>query len=219
MALFRDIEDFAQLAPALATASWSMLKPSVDLVEKQFLRDEVLGATLYDNLLQAYQGSIASPVVPITPQMQALLDRCRPAIAGLAAHQAMPKLGVLITTGGPMVSQTDTMRPASQWRIRAAAKTLFQEGLSYLDQLIAFLLEHDDYSWNSSPFAVSIRSCLVRTVQEFSPYQVNIGNSGWMLHRLRPAMRHVQERIRGIICQDAYNDLVAAVNAGPVPVS
>lgn len=217
MALFKDIEDFATCAPVLKSAAWEMLKPSIDLVERQYLRDHVLGTTLYDQLHSAYQASIAQTPTPLTPDMQNLLDRCRPAVAGLAAHQAIPKLSVMFTTGGPMVSQTETMKPASQWKTNAATKALLQEGLGCLDQLIDFLIANaGTYSWSTSPFAVQVNDCLVRTAKDCLAYHVDIGNSGWLLHRLRPAMRQVQERIKATLCDDAYNDLLAAVQAGTV---
>ncbi len=222
MALFKDVADFATLAPVLATAQWPMLLPSIDMVQRSYLRDQVLGRKLYDHMHVAYQASIATPSVPVPPPLVPLLDLSRKAIAGLAAHRAMPKLGVLFTTGGPMVNQSDTMRPAPQWRTKEAAKALFEEGLGYLDQLIDHLLENDytwadgsaTLKWSDGGFAARIKSCLVRTVQEFNEHHVDVGNSGWLMHRLRPAMLHVQERIRGVLCDAAFDALLAAVQAG-----
>ena len=224
MALFEDTADFASLAPVLATAQWPLLLPSIDIVERQYLRDQVLGKPLYDQLQDAYTASIASTPVPLNPAMKALLARCRRTVAGLASNKAIPKLGVLFTTGGPMQSQTDTMRPASQWKTKAVADALFEEGISYLDQLIDFLLENGQaytwtegsstVSWMDGEFAKRVGSCLVRTVDEMTAYHVDIGSSGWLMHRLRATMIHVQDRIRGLIGDSAYDDLLSAVQTG-----
>lgn len=216
MALFKDTEDFSQLAPVLETANWATLKPTIDLVERQYLRDHVLGKTLYDSLRAAYIASTeASPLVPLTADQQTLLDQCRPAIAGIAASLVIPKLSANITSAGMTVSETETMKRAPMWMSREARSALMKEGLSYLDQLIDFLISSGStYNWQDSPFATRVKACLVRTVEEMTAHRVDIGNSGWLLHRLRPSMLTAQDRVRQVLSDAAFDDLLTQVQAG-----
>ena len=217
MALFANSADFATMAPLLETADWNKVLPSIDLVERQYLRNQVLGHTLYTTLHTAYQGSLAVGGPALSSDMLALLSACRPVVAALGTHKAMSKLSVMFTASGPMVSKTDTMAPPAMWQSRQAQATILEEGLGYLDQLIDFLLgSGSTYQWQTSPFAVTVRKCIVRTVEHIQEHHVNIGNSAWTLHMMRPAMLIQQDRLRGVLSDDAFGDLMLHIDDTPI---
>lgn len=219
MPLFTSTEDFATLAPVLETADWAKLLPTIKAVERRYLRNAVLGATLYAQLHDSYQASNASPATPMPGPMAELLAMCRPAVAGLATHMSISKIGVQLTASGAMVSQTDTMRPAPMWRTRDSEATILEEGLSELDALIDFLLDSaDTYNWQQSPFAARAKSCIVRTVKHMDEHFVNIRDSAWTLHVLRPAMLQAQQHLRNVLSDAVFEQLLESVGqSSPSP--
>lgn len=213
MALFADSADFATMAPLLETSEWTKVLPSIDLVERQYLRNQVLGHTLYTTLHNAYKASLADAAPAMDTDLKVLLDACRPVVAALGTHKAMAKLSVMFTASGPMVSKTDTMAPPAMWQSRQSQATILEEGLGYLDQLIDFLLNSGStYQWQTSPFAVRIRKCIVRTVEHMQDHHVNIADSAWTLHMMRPAMLIQQDRLRGVLSDAAFDDLLAHID-------
>lgn len=215
MALFKDIEDISSVFPYLQSTSWEQVKPFVELVELEKLRDEILGPTLYDQLSAAYQASIAVSPTTMPGPLAALNARVRPALAFLAAYDAAPTLNVQHSSGGMMVGETQHQKPAHMWRVNQARTAMLKQAYGFLNQLVGYLVTNQGThtTWNVAPVYTEIRESLVPTVAIAQRYTKLTGP--WLLHHLRPAMRLVQEGpVRKVLGDTRYDALLAAVQAG-----
>jgi hypothetical protein len=214
MALFKDTAAFAASYPALKSTEWSMLLPCVDLVEMTILRDQVLGATLYNALHAAYQASIAVTPVAMSTELAALHAKCLRPVAFLSAADAIPTLNVLFTSAGAMIEETDKRKAAPMWRTREAIAKATLSGYAFLNELIAFLNTNAaDYpTWTEAPVYTEVRESMVPTMKEASRHIRLAGP--WLLHKLRPAMRTVQTGpVKSLLGDTDYDALLAAVVA------
>lgn len=214
MALIKDSEDFASAYPALKSVEWGMLLPSVELVEYSELRQQVLGPTLYDALHAAYQLSIAVSPTAMSSALANLHAKVRKPLAHLAAARAIPKLNVLFTSTGAMIAETEKMKAAPMWRTRDAEKQALKDGYGFLDMLIEFLNTNSSTytTWTAAPVYTEVRESLVPTMTEANRHLRLSGP--WMLHKLRPAMRSIQEGpVKTLLGDTAYDALLAAVVA------
>jgi len=219
MALFKDIQDFASVYPALESASWVMLQPIVERVEKSMLRDQILGSalfTLLDNEAQPFQNSAA----PMSAPMDALYRAARPYIANMAAYQATPKLNTLFTSGG--LTQVAVEKRAAMWATNQRRAQDLADAYTDLNTLIELLIagEATDYSgWGTaSPIGIEIRESLVPSMLMASRF-IRL-HGPWMLHQLRPAMREIQKGpVLGILGQTDYDSLLNTLHTAPSTLS
>lgn len=217
MSLFKDTADFCTVYPALKSTSWRMVLPSIELVESSMFRDQVLGHSLYDDLHDAYQASIAESPTAMPAALASLNERVRKAVAFLSAFEALPQLNVNFSSTGATASETDRTKRAPMWAVHEHLAAALRHGHGYLDQLVAFLAENEsDYAaWSEAPFRKEVRESLIPTMAVASRY-MKLGGT-WLLHQLRPAMRKIQRGpVRSIIGDTDYDTLLAHVHADAV---
>lgn len=211
MALFKTTEELRQYFPARMTFSIDDLKPVLNEVEQEYLAEQVLGQDQYDELHAAYQDD------DLTPELQTLLDLCRPAVVGLGLHRYTGEANVEFTSGGLAVNgASDKRAPASEWRTRDFERKQLRSGMRGLDVLVNHLLGHAaDYPlWQDSVQAIGLMRGFVRTTADFNT-RVNIGNSGYLFMRLKPAVHRAElGPVQDTLCSVAFTeDLLAKIDA------
>lgn len=218
--LFSNSAHFAEHYPALESVDFARISPSIELVELQYLRDHVLGATLYDNLLAAYQASITTSPTAMSTAMANLHARCVKPVAHLAAYEAMPDLNVLFTSGGMMVQVGEGQQSAPMWRVHQARKSALKKGYAFLDQLVAFLAANEATypEWVEAPLRAEVRESLIPTAVTTERY-LRVVNGSWLLYKLRPALRKAQQGPIRTLLGSALDTLVAHVHANPSAVT
>ena len=215
MALFKDIEDFCTVFPALESASWDQFKIFCELVEHKTFRNEILGPTLYSALHTAYQASIAPTPTPMTGALAALLPEVRRAVAFHAVHEAARTLVATIDGAGVTNAETERRKPATMWRTTMTLGSILSQAHDFTDLCIGHLLANDTTltQWADSPIRTALRESFIRDMRHVTPY-INISGP-WLLHKLRPAMRTVQTGpIRKIIGDTHYTSILTKLNAG-----
>lgn len=209
MALFKTIDDLTPHVPVLESANVNALLPSLKAAELKYLRDGVLGKTLYDALHAAYT---ADSTLPSNTAWRPLLEMCQQTIGLLGLHTALPLVNVLFSSGGLQVNSSPATGQvaASEYRSRAAQGALYKQGLDALDQLIVWLWENtaDVPTWTSSNFYRLHGRGVVRTVQDVEQGGVRLGSGGWMMYVLLPAFRRAEERVSNLLCTTQYTELV-----------
>lgn len=192
MALFKLTEDIKEFYPVSLTLDVDALLPTLAEVEQEILVEQVLGEQQYSELHTAYQAD------SMTAEQEALLAKCRPAVARLALHRYTPEANVGFSSGGLTVvsSPNAGISVASEWRTRDVERRLLHSGYRALDVLLNWLTAHvsDFPSWAADPLYTRLNTGLVRRTMTFDDV-VRIGNSGWMFSRLLPTIRRVEETV------------------------
>jgi hypothetical protein len=215
MALFKDIEDFCTVFPALESASWDQFKIFCELVEHKTFRNEILGPTLYSALNTAYQASIATSPTPMTGALAALLPEVRRAVAFHTVHEAARTLATTIDSAGITNAETDRRKPATMWRTTMTLGSILSQAHDFTDLCISHLLANDGAlpQWADSPIRTALRESFIRDMRHVTPY-INISGP-WLLHKLRPAMRAVQVGpVKKIIGDTHYTSILNKLNSG-----
>lgn len=208
MPLFTTTEELKEHYPARVTFDMDDLAPTLAAVEQEYLVEMVLGQAQYDALVAAYNASIANSPTPLTSAMLNLLERCRPAIANLAIYHFTGFGNVEFSAGGLVVGQSDVKRPAAEWRTRDLERAALRAGYRALDVLLAYLQANAaTYTpWNTSEQATALRAGFIRSTKDFDQV-VRIGNSGYLMTRLLPTVRRVEEgAVLDTLCSTTYRD-------------
>lgn len=214
MALFKDIADFCTVYPAMESASWPMLKPMVERIERTYLRDQVLGATLYNTLNAAAQTFQTAGTPALSAPLQALYDAARPFLANMTVHDAAPKMNTLFTSGG--LTQLPVEKRAAMWATNQRRAQDLADAYTDLNNLIDVLIAGEAASYTgwsaAAPVGKQSRASLVPSMtvaQQYLPL-----HGPWLLHMLRPAMRKIQTgEVKKILGDTVYDALLAAVVA------
>lgn len=212
MALFKTTNELRTYFPARLTFSIEDLQPVLNEVEQEYLAEQVMGQDQYDELHLAYQDD------ELAPEQQTLLEKCRPAIVGLALHRYTGEANVEFTSGGLAVTgNSDKRAPASEWRTRDFERKQLRSGMRGLDVLVNFLVEHvDDYpSYADSDLYAQLIAGFVRTTADFNQ-RVNIGNSGYLFARMKPSIARAEKGpVQDTLCSTALrDDLITKRNGG-----
>ncbi len=213
--LFTTNEELAKYIPARMTLDMQDIQGTLERVEFDYLRSQVLGAAQYQELVEAYEAeSIASG-----DRLDKLLHHARGAVAHLLAYHYADIGAVQWTATGPVVATGDTISgAASITRIERWKRELMSAGFSALDRCLGFLQAHVvDYPlWSDTVLSERGRG-LVRATGHFGQ-SVDIGNSHWFYWKLRPIIERNQDEdslVARTLCSGAlYAELVAESNAG-----
>lgn len=211
MALFKTTAELREFYPARMTFDIADLKPVLNEVEQEYLAELILGQDQYDELSLAFEDD------DLDAEQTTLLEKCRPALVGLALHRYTGEANVEFTSGGLAVNGSSEQRaPASEWRTRDFERKQLRSGMRGLDVLVNFLLAHaDDYpTWTESEQYAQLVAGFVRTTQDFNA-RVNIGNSGFLFLRMRPAIARAEKGpVQDTLCSTALrDDLLAKIDA------
>lgn len=215
MALVKLITHIQTHMPMLGSAKVEALLPYITSAEHKYLRDGVLGKTLYDALHTAYQADIT---LAGNTAWRPLLLHCQNAMVHLGFYDALPIVNVLFSSGGLQVNSSPTTGQvaASEYRSRAAQQAVQTQGFNALDQLIGWLWDNHGAvpTWDTSEFYRQHGRGLIRRVPDFELGGVRIGSSGWLLHMILPAVRRAEDQVRDLLCKTAYDEIITLMVAG-----
>lgn len=174
---FQDNEDF-----------FDALLPTLRQVERKYLLD-IVDATTWQALLdQIDAGSYTNET------WEELAERTMQAAANLVALYHMSKANVVFSSGGLLVTKTDQMVPASEFRTKELKKSLFRDVQDALDQVIDHLEANTVIftDWAASDQRAEMNGLIIRTADEFDRFY-SIGESRFLFRKLLPSQRYVIE--------------------------
>ncbi len=200
MALFKTTEELKDYYPARVTFDLEDLAPTLQRVEREYLRDQVLGEAQLNELQSAYDADT------LTGVQEDLLKECRTVVANLGIYHFTGLGNVEFSTGGLVTGQTEHKRPAAEWRTRDLERAVLSAGYRGIDDLLGYLHAHrsDFPTWTGSPQYAAWTKGWMRSTRDFQGY-VNIGNSGYLFTRMLPVVRRIEQAvITDTLCSATY---------------
>lgn len=211
MPLFKDQAAFLEHVPALESIDFGMVSKATESIEREVFRDQVLGPTEFDALqthITALPTAIPAPYLDLSK----LVLR---ALGNLGAARAIGMFGIQITSGGPMVAESEHTKAAPMWKTKMAIAEYLAMGYTAVDQVIAHLTENEgDFGgWAEAPVRTEVRESFIKSAKDAQRH-IRIGGRAWLLHNLRPAMRDAQAKVKAILGATAHDTLLTAYQTG-----
>lgn len=200
MPLFKTTAELKQYYPARTTFDLEDLAPTLKRVEREYLRDQVLGEAQLNELQSAYDADTLSGV------QEDLLMECRTVVANLGIYHFTGLANVEFSSGGLVSGQTEHKRPASEWRTRDLERAVLSAGYRGLDDLLGYLHAHrsDFPTWRASAQYAAWTKGFLRSTRDFQE-RVAIGNSGYLFSKMLPVIRRIEQGvIAETLCSATY---------------
>lgn len=211
MALFTTTDELKQFYPARVTFDIADLLPTIKAVEREYLRDQVLGEGQLNELQEAYTADT------LTAAQEELLEMVRTAVANLAIYQYTGFGNVELSASGLVAGQTEHKRPAAEWRTRDLERAALRAGYRGLDDTLGYLQAHrsDFPTWVSSEQCTALDTGWLRSTRDFGRF-VQIGNSGYLYTRMLPVVRRIESEVvaKTICSEDLRTDLLEKLTDG-----
>lgn len=193
--------------PVSGNTSMETIRPSL-----QSAQDEVLASVLGDELTTLATTYDDDPSGLSAVQIT-LLDLAQRAVANLGYARYLPIGNVHVGELGITVGNTDTMAPASQWRVKDLRNALEREGWNAVQAILELLWANaGDYGdWEGDTAARGRwRPFLLNTAKELSAWW-NVGDDFSVFVELRPSLRRVEAfHLRPSLGDTFYAELLAA---------
>lgn len=213
--LFTTNEELARYIPARMTLDMKDIASTMERVEHDYLREQVLGGAQYQELVTAYEAE----TITTGDRLDKLLHHSRGALAHLLAYHYADIGAVQWTSTGPVVATGEQgTGAASINRIDRWKRELLTAGFSALDRCLGYLhaTAVDFPLWSSTVQAERAKG-LVRTTMHFGQ-AVDIGNSHWFYAKIRPIIERNQDEdslVAATLCNPAlYAEILTQSNAG-----
>jgi len=215
MALFTTITELKEFATG-ATLGLKMasLAPSRDFIERKYIK-KALGKEQFEALVAAYEDSIDPTPTAMSSAEQALWDAVLAALAPLTMWHYTAANAAEITDKGQSERNAEDISPLRLWVSNLQRSTLFEQGMTELDNLLALLDENkDDYpDWVAGTGYAGLKNNLVQTTANFEEY-IHIGGSRSFFMRMKPSIKKVEYiTIRKALGEDFYNRLIEGLTA------
>jgi hypothetical protein len=204
--LFTEISELK--AHVRITESFNMddIRHHIRTVEEDYLIPAI-SQNQYDDLLAAYEASIAETPTPLSADNKKLLEKCRDVIAPIAMYYFTPDAPFISGQTGMMVPEQDDKRTAEKWMIDRAMFASYKRGLKAIDRLLEYLEKNIDtfILWAESDSYTIYKQGFINSVKQFEKF-VRIGNSRRTFLALQPIMDRIEEnRIQSAISPDLYD--------------
>lgn len=216
MALFTNIStELKVYAPAVTLGlTISSLSPSRNYIERKYIK-KALGEAQFDALVAAYEDSVAPTPTAMSSAEQALWEAVLAALAPLTVwHFAGANIAEITDKGQSDRTAEDTT-PVRLWVSNLQRDVLWEQGMTELDNLLAFLDENKaDYpDWVAGTGYAGLKNNLVQTTANFDEY-VNINGSRSFFMKMKPSIKKVEFlTIRKAISADFYDRLIEGLQA------
>ena len=215
MTLIRTIEQFqAYVKVNLSSSDLPDFDPDMRLAERKRVRP-LLGPALYNELSALPDADVQAALDDVASPTGGLLRLVQEAVANLAALEHLPISQVQWSAAGIRLAVDKT---AFQWQINEIRATFRRKGYDALEEVLAFLDEHqDDFpAWATSAAAGESRRQLLATARDFSHYY-DIGDSRLTYQALLAVLRRVERFEVGAVLGATYlAELRAELLAGAV---
>lgn len=214
--LITNIEEFGKYYPTMEEVDWDRIDPSLRDEEMLVLRRVVLGPSLFDQLATALKNE------ELTDAQKELLELCRQFLGPKTIYRAWRTLSVLVTSSGVKTTghgEGSSYKDAPMWMSEGAKDDALRMAYDRLDALINHLVENETTfsEWAAAPLRQQVRGSFVTTLGTVEPYTSVVGNA-WVLHHLRPSMRHIQTKlVRAHMPAEQYTALLAKVHSTSSP--
>jgi hypothetical protein len=185
------------------------IAPSRDYVERKYIK-KALGAAQLEAIAAAYEDSIAPTPTAMSSAEQALWEAIMAALAPLSVWHFAGVNATEITDKGQSERATEDTTPIRLWVSNLQRNTLYEQGMTDLDNLLAFLDENkSDYpDWVAGTGYTGLKNNLVQTTANFDEY-VHINGSRSFFQRMKPSIKKVEYiTIRKAISEEFYNRLI-----------
>lgn len=182
------------------------LKPHLTFSRAEDEIIHVLGDTLYDDLVTAYDEDALSE------DMEKLLPYVQKPLANLAVYYYMQEGGITISNEGVT---TNRDKAAYQWQQEKGERFYLDTAYQALDRLIRFLLVNKaDYPhWDGSAYHAAEQGALINSAEGFQQY-VNIRKSYRTYRALLPVLLNCEDKyLRPLMGDTLIDALKAAVKA------
>lgn len=197
-----ELKDLTGVSMALSIES---LTPYLGMSWAEDQLINILGQSLYDNLLNAYSDDSIN--APEQAKLKALLPYAQKPLAALAVYSFMQEGGVMISDQG---ITADRDRSAYQWQQQKAESHYLENAYRALDRLIGYLIKNKaDYpDWTDTAYHTLQAKLLISTPAQFNEH-INIRSSYRTFVALLPHLQQVQERqIASLLGEDFLADIL-----------
>lgn len=184
--------------------NFDTILPDIKRAEKKYLK-EVLGASLYNTLLEHYEGSSSASasssssssssfVSPTPTLLNELLLLSQEAVAFLAFHYFIKRGAYKISSAGIHKEAGDNKDSLNYFEVQELAQEYLDQGLDAIDVIYTYLEENKTSfeAWVNSSSYSTYHEFFVKDPKTFN-LQQNIGESYRTFKNLVPTMRKVNE--------------------------
>ena len=183
------------------------IAPSIAYIEKHFIKKE-LGKEQYDALVAAYESTMSA-------EQTALWEEVAAALCPLAAWHYAGANAAELSDAGQRERNAEDGNGARLWVSNLQRDTWYEQGMTAIDSLLAFLDENkDDYpDWVSGSGYAGLKSNILQTTEQLNTY-VFINESRRFFKMLKPSIRQVEFlNIQPAISKAFYDRLIAGLKA------
>lgn len=213
--LFKATTDIQKILPFTENFEFDAIKPYIQNAEIDFIIPAI-GQSQYDDLNDAY--TAATSESDLSSENQRLLQYIRRPLANYAFLLYIPFGNVNIGKSGFSVTENDTTKIASQWRIEDLKSACMRDSFMGMERLLLMMETYkSDYSlWTASTSYSVYKEGFINNATDFQLY-VDIKESRMLFTKLRPMMMRVEpECILPITGQALYDEIKSQVVSGSI---
>lgn len=196
-----------------ASLQFKEMMPFIKVAQRKYVK-EAIGKELFEELLDAYQSSIAdNGAVEMSEAMQELWELAAEAIAHLALFEGIGSLNVAITSGGVTRLENQNLKSAYQYQVVDYKQDRKNHGFQALDNLMEYLDENEDdaafASYKASETRKAFKSQWIQDVKTFEQYR-NISGSRWTFLKLKNYISGAaRTQVRAVLGKDRFDEIEA----------
>ena len=182
--LFKTTEQIQTFYP-FGKIKFHELEPDLDLVEKKYLRNDILDDTTFESLMdKADAGTTAGA------EWDELIRLCRNPIAKLTALYHLDEANVDYSSVGLLVARTDKSVPASDNRTKSLRLSLMHKTQDMFGLLVQYL-EGNTAVFTDWATSTERKKTLVKDARTFSRYYP-IDENRWIFRKIEPFINEVE---------------------------
>jgi len=206
--LFSDLSEMQDYYPFQDNKSmYQDLKPTLEMVEEKFIRDEIDPIT-WQTMLSAIDAD-----EPDQTWLD-LTDKARRAAANLTALHHIAKANVIFSSAGLLVAKTTNTVPASEFRTMQLKWQLHRDVQHHLDQMIKTLEDNTAVftDWAASTQATKLEELIITTASEFDQYY-SLSENHYIFRKLiSPQKKVISSYVTGTLGKDFLAEVLPVVH-------